>query len=158
SDFDLDDDLAHELGAVGAAAGLVGVLGGDDNQVAGQQQHGAAQGGLLVELQVVFGLLFLEDQALALAVAELLLAGDDVLDVEELVVGLKRTLAGGEGGVLLHVGGHALADGVAADGGVAEVGLSQPLVGGLELFVEVVVLGGEIQRGKKHNERSFVLL
>ena len=87
--------------------------------------------------------------------AELLFAGDDILDVEELIVSLEGAFACGEGGVLLHVSGHALADGIAASGGVVQVGLGQPLVSSLEFVIEIVVLGSLRNRCKIHNERSF---
>ena len=100
-------------------------------------------------------MILFQDQALALADAELLFAGDDILDVEELIVSLEGAFACGEGGVLLHVSGHALADGIAASGGVVQVGLGQPLVSSLEFVIEIVVLGSLRNRCKIHNERSF---
>ena len=80
SDLDLNNDLTDELRLASCAAGLVSILGGNDDHIAGQQQDGAAHSGLLVELQVVLGVILFQDQALALADAELLFAGDDILD------------------------------------------------------------------------------
>ena len=96
SDLDLNNDLTDELRLASCAAGLVSILGGNDDHIAGQQQDGAAHSGLLVELQVVLGVILFQDQALALADAELLFAGDDILDVEELIVSLEGAFACGE--------------------------------------------------------------
>lgn len=44
-----------------------------------KQKHGTAECRLLIELKVVLRMILLQYEAIALAVAELLLAGDDIL-------------------------------------------------------------------------------
>lgn len=142
---DLYHNLANELWSLSrAGTWLMCILRCNDDHVARKQKHGTAECRLLIELKVVLRMIHLQYEAIALAVAELLLAGDDILDVEKLVVSLEEALAGREAGVLLYVCRHTLAYRIAADRRVVEVGLCEPLIGCLELLIEIVILGRKI--------------
>lgn len=138
---DLYHDLADELWSLcRAGTWLMCILRCNDDHVARKQKRGTAECRLLIELKVVLRMILLQYEAITLAVAELLLAGDDILDVEKLVVSLKEALVCREAGVLLHVCRHTLAYRIAADRRVVEVGLCEPLIGSLELLIDFLDL------------------
>ena len=68
------------------------ILRCNDDHVARKQQYGTAECRLLIELEIVLRMILLQYETIALAVAELLLAGDHILDVEKLIVGLEEAL------------------------------------------------------------------
>ena len=144
--FRLNSDLYHYLADelwsfCSAGTWLMCILRCNDDHVARKQQYGTAECRLLIELEIVLRMILLQYETIALAVAELLLAGDHILDVEKLIVGLEEALICREAGVLLYIGSHALTYRIAADRCVIEVGLCQPLIGCLKLLIEVVILG-----------------
>lgn len=95
--FRLNSDLYHYLADelwsfCSAGTWLMCILRCNDDHVARKQQYGTAECRFLIELEIVLRMILLQYETIALAVAELLLAGDHILDVEKLIVGLEEAL------------------------------------------------------------------